>query len=320
MSGQKSGGLLPTLVKTGGAVVGGWLAYSKFVINHKMSISPALNGTQMSYVSPKAKRLNYYYDDSATGKPLVLIHSINAAASAYEMKPLFDAYRTERPVYALDLPGFGFSDRSDRDYLPGLYKDAIIDFLENVVQTPADLIALSLGSEFAGMVAKNRPDLVSSLVLLSPTGFRKMDVEVPEDTLYGVFSFPLWSQPFFDLLVTETAIRYFLGKNFAGEPADDMIDYAYKTAHQPGARYAPLHFISGKLFTTGVREKVYTHITTPTLVIYDRDPNVTFDALPAFINANDNWQSKRVAPTMGLPHWEKTVETIAALDTFWTMD
>jgi pimeloyl-ACP methyl ester carboxylesterase len=48
--------------------------------------------------------------------PLLLIHSVNAAASAYEVRPLFDHYRGRRPVYALDLPGFGQSDRSDRLY------------------------------------------------------------------------------------------------------------------------------------------------------------------------------------------------------------
>ena len=58
-------------------------------------------------------------------RPLLLLHSINAAASAYEMKPLFEHYSRERPVYALDFPGYGLSDRSARDYTPRLMTDAI---------------------------------------------------------------------------------------------------------------------------------------------------------------------------------------------------
>lgn len=61
-----------------------------------------------------------YFDPGPDGevdhRPLLLIHSVNAAASAFEVKPLFYYYRGRRPMYALDLPCFGQSDRSDRFY------------------------------------------------------------------------------------------------------------------------------------------------------------------------------------------------------------
>ncbi|GAC1631487.1 MAG: hypothetical protein NVS9B10_24950 [Nevskia sp.] len=58
--------------------------------------------------------------------PLLLIHSINASGSAYEIKPLYAHYRGERPVLALDLPGFGCSGRSDRACTPRLMTDAVL--------------------------------------------------------------------------------------------------------------------------------------------------------------------------------------------------
>ena len=48
------------------------------------------------------------------GPPLLLVHSVNAAASAAEVRPLHEHYRATRTVLSLDLPGYGFSDRSDR--------------------------------------------------------------------------------------------------------------------------------------------------------------------------------------------------------------
>jgi pimeloyl-ACP methyl ester carboxylesterase len=68
-------------------------------------------GERIEFVSPGAGRLSYYV--SGHGPPLLLVHSINAAGSAYEVKPLYEHYARSRTVYALDLPGFGFSDRSD---------------------------------------------------------------------------------------------------------------------------------------------------------------------------------------------------------------
>ncbi len=125
----------------------------------------------------RAGRLSYYA--AGEGVPLLLVHSINAAASAYEVRPLFEHYRATRRVYALDLPGFGFSDRSPRNYTPRIYTDAIIDLLDAISQdagsAPVDALGLSLGSEFLARAASEQPDRFRSLALVTPTGLRHND-------------------------------------------------------------------------------------------------------------------------------------------------
>lgn len=294
-----------------------WISYSKLIVNHAMPLPDAVAAQRKHVLSPTAGRVSYYMDTSASGRPLVLIHSINAAPSAYEVRPLFEHYRQSRPVYALELPGFGFSERVNRRYSPQLYAESIRDFISQEIGEPVDVIALSLSCEFVAMAALSNPDLFNSLVFVSPTGFRASQPDVPEETLYKVFSFPLWSQPFFDLLVLRRSIRFFLGKSFVGEISDGFVEYAHATAHQPGARYAPLYFVSGQLFTSDVYEQVYTHLDRPVLVIYDRDPNVTFEKLPELLKTNPNWRAEKITPTMGLPHWEQLEQTVATLETFW---
>ncbi|NJL55630.1 ammonia-forming cytochrome c nitrite reductase subunit c552, partial [bacterium] len=240
-----------------------WLTYSRFFIDHTVALPPALDADRRDVILNDAGRCSYYVVPG-TGRPLVLVHSINAAPSAYEMKPLFDHYRGTRPVYALDLPGFGFSERRDRRYSPNLFTATISDFLATVVEPahglPVDLVGLSLGSEYVAMTAHRHPQRVASLALISPTGFNPEPIELPEQTIYSVLSFRLWSQGLYDLIVLRSSIDLFLGRNFAGEPDPDMIDYAYWTSHQPGARFAPLHFLSGQLFTQDVRESVYSKL------------------------------------------------------------
>ena len=65
----------------------------------------------------RAGRLAYYV--GGDGPPLLLIHSINAAASAYEVKPVYDRMRTLRRVYSVELPGYGHSDRLRTAVRPG---------------------------------------------------------------------------------------------------------------------------------------------------------------------------------------------------------
>ena len=308
------------------AVPAGWIAYSATRIDHQMSLPPALDAERRELQSPRAGRLSYYADTRAEGRPLVLIHSINAAGSAYEMRPIFNAFRAQRPVFALDLPGFGFSERSERTYSPALYRNAITDFLANAVGEAADVVALSLGSEFAASAALERPDLFASLALISPTGFGYSTATPSSqgaqssglsDRAYRTLSFPLWAQGLYDLLATRRSIRYFLQMNFVGAVDKGLEDYAYTTTHQPGARHAPLHFVSGKLFTSGIRQQVYERLTLPVLVIYDRDPNIRFDMLEPMLAAHPNWQTARITPSLGLPHFEQMPAVEGALTCFW---
>ncbi len=308
------------------AAVAGWILYSRKYIRHHMKLNPAVDADLKAYTSEHAGRINYYSDLRGEGVPLVLLHSINAAPSAFEMKPIFDNFRGERPVYALDLPGFGFSERSDRIYNPMLFQIAITEFLEDVVGEPADIVALSLSCEFAGLASNHKPDLIRSLVMISPTGFRPPRLSSAaeaarkrggKDAVYSGLSVGVWNRPFYDLVSSRPSIKFFLNKSFEGLVPAELVDYAYMTSHQTGAQFAPTYFLSGKLFTPAVRETVYAVIEQPVLVIYDRDPNTNFEMLPMMLRDHDNWRAARVSPTKGLPHWEQPEKAFKEMQQFW---
>ncbi|MFO7322197.1 MAG: alpha/beta fold hydrolase [Chloroflexota bacterium] len=314
------------LLLGGAAAAGGWMLYSALGVDHHMPLPPALNSEQERFAGRMSRYLNAYVDRTASGRPLVLIHSINAAASAYEMRPIFEYYRARRPVYALDLPGYGFSERADRAYSPEVFKEAILDLLRLRVNEPADVVALSLGGEFAALAALEAPELFHSLTLISPTGFSRRERQPgsqqasgnsKSDRLLALFTNRLWSQAFYDLLATRQVIRYYLRKSFVGPVDEGMVEYGHLTAHQPGARHAPLHFISGKLFTPNIRQVAYEKLELPVLVIYDQDPYTNFELLPELVAARRNWQATRIAPSRGLPHFERMPDTANALDAFW---
>jgi pimeloyl-ACP methyl ester carboxylesterase len=317
---------LAGVVGAAAALTGGWIAYSRTRIDHALPLPPAIDAERSTFETVSAGQLSYYADRSGSGRPVVLIHSINAAASAYEMKPIFERLRGQRPVFALDLPGFGFSERSDRDYSPQLYEMAIYQLLENHVGQPADVVALSLGSEFAARAAYFQPGRFHSLAVISPSGFSHRSQADPEEQIdrretqekaLSALSAPLWKQALYDLIATRLSIRYFLQKSFEGPVPNEMVEYAYLSAHQPGAEYAPLYFLSGLLFTPDVRRQFYARLQAPALLLYDRDPYVMFEQLGQHLEENPNWRAVRIAPTRGLPHFELLDETMQALEDFW---
>lgn len=302
---------LPRLTAFG---VGAGLAWSALAVDHRVPLGPALPGARSAAEDGSGGTFVLYSDTTGSGAPVLLVHSVNAASSSYEMRPLYTRLQGERPVWALDLPGFGDSDRRDRPYTPQLMARSITHALDRI-GSPAHVVALSLGCELAARAATERPDLVASLALISPTGFGPR--RDPKGWAGTVLRFPLWAQALYDGIVSRRSIRYFLGKSFAG-PVDEMlIDHSYRTSHQPGARHAPLAFIAGDLFTPDAIERLYTSVPVATTILYDHDPFTSFARLPEFIADRPGWGATRIADTSGLPHWDKPTETANALIAHW---
>ena len=171
---------------------------------HDGALPAPVSGQRYDIGSPVG-RLTYYSASPEGGSPLpplLLIHSINAAGSAYEVRPLYEHYRQFRTVYALELPGFGHSDRGKRVYSVRMMTDAILAMLRAIQDdhgsTPIDALAVSLSSEFLARAVTEMPLAFRSVALVSPTGFTmQKGKSVGKDTtrampwLHGLFEFPL---------------------------------------------------------------------------------------------------------------------------------
>lgn len=312
-------GPLLALLPVGAA--GAWLAYSRFGIDHRRRMPPALPGRQ-ECLGGEAGGLSFYGATEAEGVPLLLIHSVNAAANAYEVRPLYRHYAKSRPVYALDLPGFGFSERSDRVYTPELMTAAIHAMVAEIRDrhdgVRIDAVALSLSAEFLARAALERRDDYRSLGLISPTGFdRRYERRSPKgsDTARSVVAYPLWGRALFDLLVSRPSMRFFLQKTWGSPDIDEgLLDYDQVSAHQPGAEHAPFSFLAGHLFATETGQ-IYPRLDLPVWMVHGtRGDFVDYRHADRF-RAAPNWTID-VMETGAFPHFERLSEVTARYDAF----
>ncbi|WP_316225950.1 alpha/beta hydrolase [Bradyrhizobium sp. SZCCHNS3052] len=300
-----------------------------------VTMPPPLAAPSFELADLRTGRITCYGDGPAAPaeqRPLLLIHSVNAAATAYEMKPLFEHYRQTRPVYALDLPGFGLSDRADRIYTPRIMTDAILLATNEIRRRHGDVaidaIALSLGCEFAARAGTEAPNLFRTLALLSPTGFDRRAEAAAEsagtkDTtrampwVRNILNVPLWKHGFFTLLTSRASIRFFLQKTFGRKDIDEgLLEYDYITTHQPGAENAPYSFVSGYLFSTNAL-KLYQALAMPVWTVHGvRGDFVDYHGKHA-VAALPNWQIE-VMQTGAMPHFEQLDKVVASYDDFLT--
>jgi pimeloyl-ACP methyl ester carboxylesterase len=293
-----------------------------------LELPPALSGTIVR-LSGAAGPLAVYASDSgapADARPLLLIHSVNAAASAYEVRPLYEHFRATRPVYAPDLPGYGLSDRSARRYTPRLMTDALHAVLRLIRERhgpgPIDALAVSLSCEFLARAASEAPGALRTVALVSPTGFDRTegrrgapgsDRGMPG--LYRLFTVPVWTQAFFNLLTRRASMRFFLQKTWGSKNIDQgLLDYDCLTARQPGARHAPYFFVSGFLFS-GDAAALYESLAVPVWMCHGTRGDFTDYRWKAALASRPNW-SFQVFEGGALPYFEQPERFVAAYRQF----
>ena len=256
---------------------------------------------------------------SGTGRPILLIHSINAAACAAEIKPLFEHFKQSRCAWALDLPGYGLSERKPMRYSLRDMTDAVIAlaqkaFEENGEQ-PVDALALSLSTEFLARAAAEHPQLFRRLVMVSPTGFRGMRaLRAPDGSsrympwLDRVLRGPGWGGALFRGLTKPAVIRYFLKRTWGSQTIDESLwAYDVLTTRQPNAEYAPLCFLNGSLFSEDIHT-IYDRLTVPILFTHGTRGDFTDYRGLALFAHKSNWQVHVFHDTGALHFFEKPEE------------
>ncbi|MEO7002770.1 MAG: alpha/beta fold hydrolase, partial [Ktedonobacterales bacterium] len=261
-----------------------------------------------------------HYTVKGQGEPLLLVHGVYAGASSYEYRNVFDLLAQRHRVYALDLLGFGLSERPSVVYTPQLYIELIEDFARQVVGAadhPITVIASSLGAAFTMQAAVERPQLFQRLVLIEPTGIETLARQ--SDTLLrrcwlGFLRAPLIGEGVYNLIVSRPSIRYFLQSQAYGNReavSDDMVDHYYTAAHQPGGRYAPASFVSGTLNTpTRTAFAMLAERGVPVLLIWgENDRFSPLSRLRGFRQI-DPAVDVRVFSSGGLPQEERPQEFV----------
>src|SRR5687767_12391571 len=86
-----------------------------------------------------------HYQEKGTGTPLVLLHGFTS--SAYSWKDVFEPLSQKYRVIAVDLKGFGFSDKPDGDYARRAQAELIAHLLDYLKIERAWLCGNSMGGE-----------------------------------------------------------------------------------------------------------------------------------------------------------------------------
>jgi len=93
---------------------------------------------------------------------------------------------------------------------------------------------------------------------------------------------------------------------------DALVEDNYRTAHVPGARYAPTAFVSGRLNHDAM--DAWTRLGQPILIMWGREASITpVGDAAAFLATNPRSELREISPASLLPHDEQPEQFVRAV-------
>lgn len=183
------------------------------------------------------------YTVQGTGQPIILIHGFGASIGHWRKNiPVLAAagYR----VFAIDLLGFGGSDKPPLNYTLELWQALLQDFWAEQVKQPAVWVGNSIGGLLSLMVMADSPEQAIAGVLLNCAGglnHRPDELNPFLRLVMSTFTQLIRSKaagPFlFNRIRQKSRIRRTLHQVYATPEAvtDELVDLLYAPACDPGA-------------------------------------------------------------------------------------
>jgi len=190
------------------------------------------------------KSYKIQYTVMGAGKPLVLLHGFGASIGHWRknIPVLADAgYR----VFAIDLLGFGGSDKPPLEYTMELWEELVKDFWSAHIQQPTVFVGNSIGGLLSLMVIANHPEIAAGGILINCAGglsHRPHELNPPLRLAMGAFNrlvrSKLTGKALFNRVRQKSQIRRSLMQVYRDRTAvtDELVDILYQPSCDEGAQ------------------------------------------------------------------------------------
>ncbi len=233
--------------------------------------------------APGIERL--YYESAGQGPSVVLIHGIGGGNSSMQWQKNAQALTASHKVFVLDLPGFARSGARPIMYDSTVYLAAIENFLKTVVKEPAQVVCSSLACAYSIKLAVEKPELISRLLLLAPTGIDRL-VNPPNTGFYDSLANGALGPVLLDVLKAPGGIGFFLYNQvyLDWRLADDAVIKLYQGNLEGNAKGYPVFAFIAQHANVSVKN-LWGRVTQPARIVWGtEDVNTPVSGAQAFLD------------------------------------
>lgn len=211
--------------------------------------------------------------------PIVLVHGAGPDAAGVSWEMAFPALAESYRVYALDLPGYGESDRVPQNVAPTTdYYVGVLDaLLRELDLVEATLIGISKGGGIVLGCTLDHPDRVARLVLVDSFG---LGDRVPggRKTAVMVKIPKLLETSWWAMKKSRRVTKASLGNVIHPENIDEeFVDDVHRQVRRPNSGDAFFRFARGEMHLSGPRTNYFDRISdlpVATLFVHGTDDDL----------------------------------------------
>ncbi len=252
------------------------------------------NGNSKQFVEVNGLKLGYLV--GGQGDPVVLVHGWPTFSHLWRHQIPVLAERFQ--VYALDLPGFGDSDKpADVSYSLGFYVDILTGFLDALGIEQVTLVSHDLGGPISLLWAVRHPERLARQVVMDTMPYPDSPLLIRLMLLAA--RLPGLGQA----MVSRWGLRFMFQLGTAGKDvvADKLVAaYERPLAKDPGARQTLLRILTGfKPQETFEIADNLNRIRVPTFILWaEKDPTASL-SIARRLQADINGALLKTIPNCG---------------------
>lgn len=272
---------------------------------------------------------NYYewrfgkirYCKKGSGAPLLLLHDLTVGSCVYEFNKITDSLSASHEIYAIDLLGYGLSDKPYITYTNYLYVQLVIDFIKNIIGKKTDIIATGDSVPIAVMACHNDPEAINKMIFINPKNLYESNLIPSKQTklLKYLLETPIMGTYIYNLLTNKISMEKTFRQDYFYNPMNidekDILAYL-EAAHFPdySSKYVYSSYIS-KYINTNIIHALKEINHSISIIGGKEEPGMD-DTIKNYTYYNSAIESVLIPYTKHLPHMESPDQVMESIHMF----
>lgn len=283
------------------------------------TIKNILNCSENNYYEWRFGKVRYL--KKGCGTPLLLLHDLSVGSSSYEFHKLINILSKNHEVYALDLLGYGLSDKPNMTFTNYLYVQLLVDFTKNIIGRKTDVIATGDTAPVCVMTCHNDPDIFNKLIFINPQSLYCLN-QIPSKQTKAfklLLDTPILGTFVYNMYTTRNAFEKTFREEYFANPYNieekDILSYL-ESSHisDYNSKYAYSSYV-GKYMNSNIVHAL-KEINHSIYIIGGKEKSEIETTINNYIHYNSAIEAIYIPNTKHLPHLEKPEEVISLINLY----